>query len=185
MNRAEIKAMERRHEATVKGIEALMDIGAVIKVYEGSDGEATKALYTRLEQCGDGGRIAMNLFRAQKASSRAKVYRGGNANGRYRDQAYARKQWSLDQLCETLLHVYSKEALVAFWGWQIDESQEYHRFVLYLDLFCGQVSFHSATRGKGPDYPGRWDGKRNVCPQRICHFVAFVLAREAYHNGKA
>ena len=40
--------------------------------------------------------LAVNLLRAQKCSERAKQYRGGNGNGSYRDQAYRRKQWSMD-----------------------------------------------------------------------------------------
>lgn len=185
MLKAEREAAERRIDEMTRGIEARMDIGAVMRIYEGSDGEATKALYAKLEQCGDGGRIAMNLFRAQKASARAKVYRGGDGNGSYRKQAYDRKQWALDQLCQALLDVHSKESLVAFWGWQIDEAQPVHRWVLYVELFCGQVSFHTATRGLGPAYRFKWDGKRDVAAQRICHFVAFVLARKEYHDAKA
>jgi hypothetical protein len=58
-------------------------------------GEATKALYARLEACGVQGFLAVQLFRACKSSERAKVYRGGNRQGSYRRQAYDRKQWSL------------------------------------------------------------------------------------------
>jgi len=31
-------------------------------------------------------------------------------------------------------------------------------WVVYFELPQGQVSFHSPTRGSGPDYPGEWDG---------------------------
>ena len=72
------------------------------EIYAGSDGEATKALYALLETRGPLGHIAMNLFRAQKCSERAKAYRGGNSRGRYRDQAYERKGWSMGLLVKAL-----------------------------------------------------------------------------------
>lgn len=53
---------------------ALVD---VVRIYDGSDGDATKALYERLAKLGAIGEIALNLFRAHKNSARAKVYRGG------------------------------------------------------------------------------------------------------------
>lgn len=48
-----------------------------ITVFEGSDGELTKTYYAELSKRGPIGEVAMNLFRAQKCSERAKVYRGG------------------------------------------------------------------------------------------------------------
>ena len=75
-----------------------MNAADVISIYQGSNGEATKALYAQLESMGPHGVIAMNLFRACKCSERAKVYRGRG----YRDEAYRRKQWSMDNLCEAL-----------------------------------------------------------------------------------
>jgi hypothetical protein len=47
------------------------------QVYHGSNGGATRSFCVRLEKCGQLGRIAAALFRAQKASARAKVYHGG------------------------------------------------------------------------------------------------------------
>jgi hypothetical protein len=70
-----------------------------LEIYAGSDGEATKRLYAELEALGLVGVIAMNLFRACKASARAKVYRGGG----YRGMAYDKKQWSIGQLVEALI----------------------------------------------------------------------------------
>lgn len=39
--------------------------------------------------------------------------------------------------------------------------------VLYVEIPTGQVSFHSPTRGNGPDYEGDWDGAQGVSGDRI------------------
>lgn len=151
------------------------------EIYEGSDGEATKRLYSDLEKIGPRGLIALNLFRASKCSQRAKVYRGGNSKGRYRDMAYDRKQWSMDNLCAILTQ--HAEALGIQWGWKQDPAQEYHDWVLYIDLDgFGQVSFHTAGRGKGPDYTGDWDRCRESA-SRIVAFATYVIdSRESFEN---
>lgn len=141
----------------------------VISVYQGSDGEATKALYSRLERFGAVGFIAVNLFRAQKNSERAKVYRGGG----YRGMAYQRKSWAMDNLASALLEHGTKCGIE--WGWGEDPEQAYHRFVLYVELPNGQVSFHTDKRGAGPDAPKPFCGVRGVSAQRICWFAAKVL----------
>lgn len=147
-----------------------MSLVDVVRVYEASDGTATRALYDRLEQLGPRGHIAVNLFRAQKSSARAKVYRGGG----YRGKAYDRKQWSMDNIAKILAE--HAEACAIRWGWGQDDAQAFHSAVLYIDLPTGQVSFHTATRGAGPDYAGAWDGVRDASPQRICRWVAELLA---------
>lgn len=145
------------------------------EIYEGSDGDATKAMYGELQKRGPIGAVAMNLFRASKCSARAKVYRGGNSKGRYRAQAYERKQWSMDNLCAILLE--NAEALGIRWGWKQDPDQEFHDWVLYVDLpGVGQVSFHTSGRGKGPDYAGEWDRTREAAA-RIIAFTAAVLSQ--------
>ena len=63
-------------------------------VYELSDGALTVAYYRRLCALGLIGVIAMNLFRAQKTSSRAKAYRGRQ----FKQASYGTKNFSLDQL---------------------------------------------------------------------------------------
>ncbi len=147
----------------------------VMRIYQGSDGDATKALYARLEAVGPVGAIAVNLFRAQKASARAKLYRGGvRGRGSYRGMAYDRKQWALDNLARILTEHGSVCGLS--WGWGEDQHQTYHRHVLYVELPNGQVSFHTDRRGIGPDAPREWDGVRDASPQRICAFVAAVLS---------
>ena len=63
------------------------------EVYQGSDGELTRRYYTELEnRVGILGLVAVNLFRAQNCSSRAKVYRGGvRGRGSYKSMAYEKK----------------------------------------------------------------------------------------------
>lgn len=148
----------------------------VIHVFKGSDGDATKALYARLETLGPVGHIAENLFRALKSSSRAKVYRGGG----YRGMAYDRKEWAMGNLA-SLLDRYA-EACALPWGWGEDQAQGFHKWVLYIDLPTGQVSFHAAARGHGPDYPGAWDGVVNAGAGRMCRWVAQLLEKEPVHG---
>lgn len=147
---------------------ALVD---VVKVYQGSDGDATRALHARLEELGDAGRIGAYLVRAQKASERAKVYRGGG----YRRQAYDRKEWALGELCAVL----QADAAGLTWGWGEDPDQPVYRHVLYVDLPTGQVSFHAAHRGAGPDYAGAWDGRPGQAPDRILRWLARLLEGRA------
>lgn len=64
------------------------------------------------------------------------------------------------------------------WGWKQDPAQEFHNWVLYVDLPNGQVSFHTAARGEGPDYAGDWDRVRDMSPTRICRFVADTFAHQ-------
>jgi hypothetical protein len=137
----------------------------VWKIFEGSDGDATRALYGRLEGHGPIGKVAVNLFRACKTSQRAKAYRGA---------AYDTKQWSMDQLCGLLLD-HAAAIGVDAWGWREDPEQPVHRQVLYIDLPTGQVSFHTGQRLAGPDYPGSWDGIKGQQEHRILRWVAGVL----------
>ena len=57
-------------------------------------------------------------------------------------------------LCNGLL----EDSCGLAWGWKQDPKEEFAKHVLYIDLPQGQVSFHSATRYRGPDYGGDWDG---------------------------
>lgn len=152
-----------------------------IDVYRGSDGEATKAYYRLLLEHGAMGMVAVNLFRAQKCSARAKVYRGGVAGrGSYRGMAYDRKQWSMEQLCDALRM--DGDALGIHHGWKQDAGTLFgdeQSWVLYVDLPQGQVSFHSPTRGSGPDYPGEFDGQRGMSELRILQFCDAVMEAKA------
>lgn len=144
----------------------------VYRIYQGSDGDATKRLYEELRKHGMIGALAVELFRAQKASERAKVYRGGiRGKGSFRGMAYDRKQWAMDNLCRQLV----QSCGLYEWGWGVDEKQEYHRHVLYVDLPTGQVSFHTDARGAGPDYGKPWDGVLGQSADRICRWVGRVL----------
>lgn len=147
----------------------LADVAAI---YEGSNGDATKAMYERLTALGPVGVVAVNLFRAQKTSSRAKVYRGR----RFKGAAYDTKQWSMSNLARSLTE--HAESLGVAWGWQEDPEQAFHKIVLYIDIPTGQVSFHTDVRGVGPDYHGRWDGIRGVGASRIIAWCARLLANE-------
>jgi hypothetical protein len=132
-------------------------------IYAGSDGEATKALYARLEGMGRDGLVAMNLFRACKASERAKKYRR-----KFKGLAYEKKNWSLKLLCDALA---SSDRT---WGWAEDPEQEFHRWVLYVELPTGQVSFHAAQPLTPHPYHGHWDGTY-LSAERIVRYVEMIL----------
>lgn len=136
-------------------------------IFEGSNGEATKRLYEKLETHGAVGRIILNLFRACKCSSRAKVY-----SRRHKGDAYSRKEWSMQNLCRELQT--SATELGMEWGWKVDPAQEYHCWVLYCDTPYGQVSFHAAERMCPKDYPGDWDGLY-ATPTRIIAWATDLL----------
>lgn len=144
--------------------------GYVWNIYRGSDGDATKAFYARLEGLGPVGVVALNLFRAQKNSSRAKVYRRRS----HRGAAYDRKQWAIDNLATVL----SRDAEVCelTWGWGVDPTQPRHNVVLYVDLPTGQVSFHTDQRGNGPEYSSNWDGMLDQSADRICRWCIRLLS---------
>lgn len=142
-------------------------------VYFGSNGLATQALYAELTAIGPAGEIAVNCFRAVKTSDRAKRYRGR----KYRGASYDRKSWSLENL-DRLLAAHARDLGIT-WGWGEDAAQPTHRWVLYIDLPTGQVSFHTATRGAGPDHPSGWDRAVRQAPERICAWCARLLDQPA------
>jgi len=128
-------------------------------IYCGSNGGATRSFCSGLEKNSQLGRIAAELFRTQKASSRAKRYRGGikHRNGgrtSYRDLAYQRKELCLERLCDLLV----ADDCGMCWGWSQDPKQLDAPHVLYVNLPQGQVSFHSPERYAGPAYTLEWDG---------------------------
>jgi len=148
------------------------------EVYKGSDGDVTKAFYAELTERGPIGLVAVNLFRAHKCSSRAKVYRGGiRGKGSFKGMAYDRKNWSMENLCKIL----GEEAgnLSIRFGWKEDpEAEGPYRWVLYVDLPTGQASFHCATRFAGPDYRGEFDGMHQSA-ERIIAFCESVRRQPA------
>lgn len=158
----------------------------IVKIYQGSNGDATRMLYRDLDRMGPMGIIGMNLFRACKCSERAKAYRKGPG---YRTEAYARKDWSVQNLARALQ---ADTAHGLTWGWAIDADLQArldpHHHILYVDLPTGQVSFHIGQRYEGPDYSGEWDGEKGSAADRICRFVAElfrhdVAAKEALTHG--
>jgi len=90
----------------------------ILMVFHGSSGDATSALYRRLEACGPAGGLAVNLFRACKTSSRAKQYR----RRRHKDESYGRKAWSIGNAAQILLD--HAEAFGLTWGWGGDVKQD-------------------------------------------------------------
>jgi hypothetical protein len=152
----------------------------LLDVFNGSDGDRTKALYAQLDAMGPVGVVAVNLFRAQKSTSRGKAYRGGpTERGSYASMAGFRKQWALDNLSRVISE--HQEALGLTWGWKLDPSHEGHRWVLYVNLPTGQVSFHTDHRGDGPDYLADWDGQPNTSTTRILGWIEdlFKAQRQA------
>lgn len=144
-----------------------------------SDPQLTRRLCTDLEARGLGGTIAAELFRAQKSSDRAKVYRGGiRGVGSFRDLSYARKSRSLEKLCTALAA--GAALLDVAWGWKRDATVKFglrDSWVLYVELpKYGQISFHSPDRFAGPDFSGDWDHQPGQGPIRVVQFCDAVLA---------
>jgi hypothetical protein len=128
-------------------------IDSAREVFYGSNGVRTTSYMRELEKQGHVGKVAAELFRAQKASTRGKYYRGGVRGGpSYRQLAYENTKNALRRLCELL----QADSRGLRWGWG-RKWAGYLQDVLYVDLPQGQVSFHSGLRFAGPDYPGRWD----------------------------
>lgn len=160
--------------------------------FYGNDGAATTALYKELESHGPIGMIAMNLLRASKKSRMAKVYRGGNKMGKFKDQAYEQKNWAINQLCQ-LLSTHGRNFGIN-WGWKRDAAVNLigdsarPLWVLYVDVVAGldtigqpdklQISFHSYGKGTGPDYDGEWDGILGVSDDRAIAFADYVRSGE-------
>jgi hypothetical protein len=138
------------------------------QIFQGSDGARTTELYAHLETLGSAGVICLNLFRACKCSGRAKSYR----TNRHRHEAYGRKDWSLANLCTVLAASAATHRIV--WGWKLDPAQHFHRWVLYVEIPTGQVSFHTERRHCDQDYPGEWDGQR-LSAERVIRWTALLL----------
>jgi hypothetical protein len=148
------------------------------EVYDKQDAGLTRKYYAELNSRGPLGQIAVALFRAQKRSSRAKDYR----RGRYRSAAYDVKSWSMSEICRLLAE--HGDTLGFRWGWKQDSDVRFGEeaaWVLYVDLpeRFGQVSFHSPSRGSGPDYPGDWDGQ-HMSAEHIIRFCNIVYLGADY-----
>lgn len=142
----------------------------VMATYAGSDGAATMALYARLLELGPAGDVAVNLFRASKASDRAKQYRN-----KWTKVAYGKKEYSLANLAKLLLD-HGAQLGITRWGWEFDDKAIGYEHVLYVELPTGQVSFHAPARGEGPDYGGEWDGMKGAGPGRVITWCARLLS---------
>lgn len=139
------------------------EMSQTARVFARRDGGATMDHCIELALRGAIGSVAVAMYQAQYTSSRAKSYRR-----RGRNESYDRKNVTLVRAPGIL------EAGQIVYGWKTDPNQEYHNQVLYVDLPTGQVSFHSATRGYGPDYQGDWDGLQES-QSRIFEFCDQVL----------
>jgi hypothetical protein len=152
-----------------------------LDVYTASDGELTTRYYSHLQEHGPVGIVAVNLFRAQKNSERAKKYRGGiRGQGSYKSMAYDRKSWAMGNLCGVLAE--HAAALSIRYGWKQDPAPVFGQapsWVLYVDLPQGQCSFHSPHRGAGPDYPGDWDRKHKSVERILAFCDAMGNAAES------
>lgn len=149
-----------------------------IVIFETSNGELTTEYYKRLAAVGAIGMVAMNVFRAQKCSIRAKGYR----KRQWANNAYERKQYSLEQL-DTILRKHAEELGIR-WGWKKDPNvkfggDEYEEgndsWVLYVDLPTGQVSYHTPVQLRDiRPYAGEWDGMKGASTGRIMAFCDTV-----------
>lgn len=164
-----------------------MNLADITKVYQGSDGDATRALYDRLMRFAPRGRIAVQLLRLSKASERAKVYRGrpGRGEPSFRSISYSKKDWAIGELCAALIET-GDAAGIASWGWGRDPKAVGFENVIYVDIpGGGQVSFHTHYRRDGPDYAGEWDGVVGQAAARICRWAEAVLdGRELTSEGE-
>lgn len=151
------------------------------EVFNGSDAALTRRYHAALLERGAIGKIAMHLLRAQKASLRAKKYHGGiPGKGSYSKMAYDRKCESLREL--SLILIDHAEAYHIRWGWGTDDKQAHARYVLYIELPMGQVSYHSPTQFSGPKFEGGWDGM-NASQQRVLAFCEHVMAMQTNHEN--
>lgn len=166
-----LRSAARSHASTLLGDSRVQN------AYFGSHAATTRRLLKDLAAKGVEGQVAAQLFRAQKASARAKQYRGGTFDGRgtsYRRLAYDRKG---ECLCELSLLLLDEEHGLQ-WGWGRDGANGLAPHVMYIDLPNGQVSFHSAHRFAGPDYSGEWD-RAYASEERILEFCERVFASAA------
>jgi len=94
---------------------AMRQSAQVRKAYAGSDGQLTLQVCDLLLRRGPSGELAVLLFRALKASKRAKVYR----KRMHRNLSYERKGDAIRLLCEFL-----DGCDPDCWGWGIDRQAE-------------------------------------------------------------
>jgi hypothetical protein len=137
-----------------------------LEVFKQNDGGVTKSYYEKMNGISLLGQLAVALFRAQKRSTAAKRYRGGQ----YRHAAYDVKNWSLSEICRVMTLIKNPFE----WGWGEDPNTPGFPWVLYVELPVGQVSFHSAERLQGPQFLGHWDGAKGATVERVLAFCDLV-----------
>jgi len=123
-------------------------------VYHGRNAADTRKLQSDLRKAGPRGKIAAEVFRAARASSKANRFINGGIKrskggyDSYSDLDFQKKTEALKKLSE-LLEV---DACGLNWGWLEDEEAIAAPFLLLVDLPVGQVVFHCTDRFAGPDY---------------------------------
>lgn len=133
-------------------------------VFELNHPEKTKEFYAKISESGGIGFIAVALYRVQKYSMMAKTFPYRGKKGK-RFISYAKKNYRIESLVETLIKY--PDAGVTF-GWGIDNKKSKNKWVLYVDLPNGQVSFHTPIgRLAGPDYAAGWCGVIGASERRI------------------
>lgn len=131
------------------------------------DASQTIEFQNELLRRGASGQLAYGLFRAQKRSSRAKDYRH-----RLKQQSYAAKEQAM-VYTDRVLTDYSR-FLGVHWGWQRDEKQAFHDWVLYVQLSHGQCSFHADRRMSDREFKGEWDQSK-TSEQVVTDYCKFVM----------
>lgn len=151
----------------------------VYLIFHGRDGDATRSLYEDLFKIGPAGAVAVNALRVSKNSRGGK---NSKYSGRGRRSAYESKDWAMGELCREL--VKHADDLGISWGWGFDEKAIGFEHVLYVELpGQGQISFHTDRRRDGHDYPGEWDGLKDVSAVRVVRFAQFILNGGNHDEG--
>lgn len=137
--------------------------------FDARDRDITLSYQNDLLSRGPSGQLAFGLFRAQKRSSRAKDYRRGN----HRRNSYAAKNDSLKYV-DAVLSKWG-DGMELTWGWQKDNGQDFHGWVLYVDFASfGQCSFHTQSPASDVQFPGEWD-RRGTSEETILKFCGHVI----------
>lgn len=103
------------------------------------------------------------------------MYRGGirrsdGSRTSFTELAYEKKDECIELLCPLL----ECDDGGMKWGWGRDDNQPFAKYVIYIELPCGQVSFHCLSRYEGPDFLGEWDGSHRS-EERIIEFCDRVF----------
>lgn len=140
------------------------------------------------------GRLLRALDRAQGANERAKarsangIHFHGYSGGRFRRANYrssraarARDYAAKEQAIGEATGLASAGGVKFGWARSDDAGVPW---VVYFEIPTGQVSFHSPTRGVGPDYDSEWDGAPDMTRMRLDAAIQAVLNPESLFDSK-